>query len=163
MLLLIFLVLVPIFRLVTFFYRRSRLKSLNKIYDNYISGEPLKSKLGKPISFYQYQPEITNLMELCGVDDFIFSAQKSQEAMFKTQKAFHRAIGSMWLEIKRSFFPNTYLRYLVNLPMMISKKVGITPSKSLALVLYLLYIGIGYVDTATAVYKIIELVSSLSI
>lgn len=162
MLLLIFLVLIPIFRLATLCYRHARLKSLNKIYYNYISRKPLKSKLGKPISFYQYQPEITSLMELCGVEDFVFSAQTSQEAMFKTQKAFHRAIGSMWLEIKRSFFPNTYLRYLVNLPMMISRKVGITPSKSLALVLYLLYIGIGYIDTATAVYKIIELIGGLA-
>ncbi len=159
MLLLIFLVFVPIFRLTTLIYRRSRLNALKMIYEDYITGKPLKSKSGKPISIYEYQFEISNLLELCGIHDFCFSAQINHDAITKTNRAFARALGNVNLNIKRALFPNTYLRYLADFPLALSRRVGLTPSKSLALVLYLVYVGIGYVDTAAAVHKIIEIVA----
>lgn len=159
MLLLIFLVIVPIFRLTTLIYRRSRLNTLKMIYEDYITGKPLKSKSGKPISIYEYQFEISNLLELCGIGDFSFSAQINHAVITNTTRAFARALGNVNLNIKRSLFPNTYLRYLADFPLALSRRVGLTPSKSLALVLYLVYVGIGYVDTAAAVHKIIEIVA----
>ena len=156
MILLIFLVLVPLFRIATFSYRYSRLNALKSIYEKYILGKTLKSKHGKPISIHEYEPEITKVLEACGITDYCFSAQINHDTISKTVKAFHHAVGRMKLEIKQSFFPNTYLRYLVNLPMIISRKVGITPSKSLALVLYILYIGFGCLDISTAIYKLID-------
>ena len=98
-------------------------------------------------------------MELCNVDDYCFSAQVNHATLIRTIHAFEKAIGTVNLQIKYSFFPNTYLKYLANFPLTLSRKVGLSPSKALALVLYVLYIGIGYVDTATAVYKIIEIIT----
>ena len=159
MILLLFFVFVPAARLIMFWYRKSRLISLKRIYENYIQSKPLKSKFGKPVSFYQYQPEIVKIMEFCSVDDYCFSAQIDHATLTRTIHAFDKAIGTVNLQIKHSFFPNTYLKYLADFPLALSRKIGLTPSKSLALVLYVLYVGIGYVDTATAVYKLIEIIA----
>lgn len=159
MILLLFFVFVPAARLITFWYRKSRLMSLKRIYDDYISGKPLKSKSGKPVSFYQYQPEIVKIMEFCNVDDYCFSAQIDHATLTRTIHAFDKAIGTVNLQIKYSFFPNTYLKYLADFPLALSRKIGLTPSKSLALVLYILYIGFGCLDLTTAVYKLIEIIA----
>ena len=159
MILLLFFVFVPAARLITFWYRKSRLMSLKRIYDDYISGKPLKSKSGKPISFLLYRAEIVALMELCNVEDYCFSEQINHATVAKTIHAFDKAIGIVNYQYKISEFPNTYFKILANLPYAISRKVGITPSKSLALVLYILYIGFGCLDLSTAIYKLIEIIA----
>ena len=159
MIIFLFFVFFPAARLITLWYRKSRLVSLKKIYDDYISGKPLKSKLGKPIRFLLYRAEIISLMDLCNVEDYCFSDQIDHGTIVKTLNAFDEAIGTVNYQRKISFFPNTYFKILANLPHAISRKVGITPSKSLALVLYILYIGFGCLDLTTAVYKLIEIIA----
>ncbi len=159
MILLLFFIFFPAARLITFSYRKLRLTSLKRIYDDYISGKPLKSKFGKPIRFLLYRAEIISLMDLCNVEDYCFSDQIDHGTVKQTINAFDKAIGFADYQYKISFLPNTYFKILANLPYAISRNVGITPSKSLALVLYILYIGFGCIDLSTAIYKLIEIVA----
>lgn len=148
MILLLFFIFVPAARLITLRYRSHRLKVLKKIYEDFVFGE-------SSVKINLYRAELLSMMETNNVV-FNFSNEISPSAIKHTMNCFDYAESNIRLETRNAILPNTYFKILTNLPYAISRKVGITPSKSLALVLYVLYVGFGCLDISTAIYKLID-------
>ena len=148
MILLLFFVFVPAARLITLWYRSHRLKVLKKIYEDFVFGK-------SSVKINLYRAELLSMMETNRVV-FNFTNEISQSAIKYTMACFDFAESNINLEMRNAVLPNTYFKILADLPYAISRKVGITPSKSLALVLYVLYVGFGCLDISTAVYKLID-------
>jgi hypothetical protein len=153
MLLVFFLALAPCYRLVLYVYRYHRIKQFKKKYDIWVT-EELKDKCGNHESIYNYSDEITRLVRLSGNSNYTFSSIKDHIAIKNDATALRKAIGTFKHEVKRSFFPHTYLLMIINMPISLSKMLKITPGKALLLILYVAYTLLGILDVSLFVDKI---------
>ena len=156
MIIVCFLLLAPFYRIFLFTYRYFRLKRLKKIYTNWLFNNDLKDSQGNRISIYSLSYEINYLFKASYCNNFNFIESKDDKNIKSTAKAFEKSLGYFKTEIFRSFLPHTYLLMLINLPLSISKKVDISPKKSILFFTYILLVCLGFIDINSFVDKLVN-------
>ncbi len=156
MFLILFLLAAPIYRISLYTYRYFRTKKLKSIYEQWLINQAIIDKKGKHKSIILFCDEFTNLLRYAGNEDFVFSISNDEYIVKRNATLLEKAKGFYKLEIKKSLFPHTYFCYLYDLPLIISRKVGIAPRKVLLLFAYLLYLCIGLIDVNLFVDKTLK-------
>lgn len=156
MLLLLFLLIAPLYRVSLFTYRYLRTKKLKSMYEQWLLNQAILDRKGKRITILWLCEELTSLLRYAGNGDIVFSESSDASVVKKNAILLEKAKGFYKLEVKKSFFPHTYFRYLCDLPLLISRKVGIAPQKAALLFAYLIYLCIGLIDINLFVDKTLD-------
>ena len=148
-----------LYRIVLVSYRLNRTKHLCEMYKEWFCKSVANEQCN--ININNYIAEINSLWESACITEFVFSKKLKREDLFQNCDCFNQTMGYYRYQQKLSLFPNTYLKYLINLPSTIARKFSIEPSKALRGIVYLVYTAIIACDGGITVKFFSELLVKL--